>query len=171
MWLNNKNEWKAQDRETLEPWYTASGKGKWGTSLGRPLVVPWKFTHRITMWLSNLITWYRPKSNENMCVRAQSCLTLCNPIEPGSFVHGIFQARILEWVATSFSRGSSQPRDRTPVSWVSYILRGILYHCVIWEGQWKHTFHENLYINDHSGIIHNGQRHGNNLNVYQQMNG
>ena len=35
---------------------------------------------------------------------------------PGSSVHGIFQARILEWVAISFSRGSSQPRDRTQVS-------------------------------------------------------
>ena len=38
----------------------------------------------------------------------------CSP--PGSSVHGIFQARVLEWVAISFSRGSSQPRDRTPVS-------------------------------------------------------
>ena len=45
---------------------------------------------------------------------AQSRLTPCNPMDcspPGSSVHGIFQARILEWVATSFSRGSSQPRD------------------------------------------------------------
>ena len=41
------------------------------------------------------------------------CLTLCNSMEcslPGSSVHGILQARILEWVAISFSRGSSQPR-------------------------------------------------------------
>ena len=51
---------------------------------------------------------------------AQSCPTLCNPIDcslPGSSMHGIFQARILEWLAVSFSRGSSQPRDWT---WVSY---------------------------------------------------
>ena len=50
---------------------------------------------------------------------AQSCLTLCNPADyspPGTFVHEIFQARILEWVAISFSRESSQPRDRTQVS-------------------------------------------------------
>ena len=40
---------------------------------------------------------------------------------PGSAVHGIFQARILEWAAFSFSRGSSQPRDRTWVSWIRYI--------------------------------------------------
>jgi len=49
----------------------------------------------------------------------QSCLTLYNPMDcspPGSSVHGILQARILEWVAIPFSRGSSQPRDRTQVS-------------------------------------------------------
>ena len=52
---------------------------------------------------------------------AQSCPPLCNPMDctlPGSSVHGISQARILEWTAISFSRGSSPPRDRT---WVSYI--------------------------------------------------
>ena len=50
---------------------------------------------------------------------SQSCPTLCDPVDcrlPGSSIHGIFQARILEWVAISFSRGSSQPRDRTEVS-------------------------------------------------------
>ena len=50
---------------------------------------------------------------------AQSCLTLCNPLDcnpPGSSVHGIFQARILEWVAISFSRRSFQPRDWTQVA-------------------------------------------------------
>ena len=44
----------------------------------------------------------------------QSCLTLCNPMDcslPGSSVHGIFQAGVLEWVAISFSRRSSQPKD------------------------------------------------------------
>ena len=50
---------------------------------------------------------------------AQSCLTLCNPMDcslPGSSIHGIFQARILEWVAISFFRGSSRPRDWTRVA-------------------------------------------------------
>ena len=50
---------------------------------------------------------------------AQSCLTLCDPVDcslPGSSVHGIVQARILEWVTISFSRGSSQPREWTRVS-------------------------------------------------------
>ena len=53
---------------------------------------------------------------------ALSFLTLCDPMEwslPGSSVHGIFQARVLEWVAFSFSRGSSQPRDRTRVSGIT----------------------------------------------------
>ena len=52
---------------------------------------------------------------------AQSCPTLSDPMDcspPGSSVHGILQARILEWVAVPSSRGSSQPRNRT---WVSYI--------------------------------------------------
>ena len=52
---------------------------------------------------------------------AQSCLTLCDPMNcslPGSSVHGTLQARILEWEATPFSRGSSRPRDQT---WVSCI--------------------------------------------------
>ena len=48
----------------------------------------------------------------------QSCPTLCDPMEcslPGFSVHGIFQARVLEWVAISFSRWSSRPRDRTQI--------------------------------------------------------
>ena len=53
---------------------------------------------------------------------AQSCPTLCDPMDyslPGSSVHGVFQARILEWVVISFSRRSSQSRDWT---WVSLIV-------------------------------------------------
>ena len=52
----------------------------------------------------------------------QLCLTLCNPMDcspPGFSVHGIFQARILELVVTPFSRGSSQPRDRTLISCIA----------------------------------------------------
>ena len=57
----------------------------------------------------------------NMLV-AQSCPTLCNPKDcspPGSSVHGILQARILEWVAIPFSRGSSSSRDWTQVSCIA----------------------------------------------------
>ena len=52
----------------------------------------------------------------------QLCLTLCDPIDyspPGSSLLGIFQARILEWVAIPFSRGSSWPRDRIQVSYIA----------------------------------------------------
>ena len=67
---------------------------------------------------------------------AQSCPTLCDPTDcnpPGSSVHGIFQARILEWVVISSSRGSLQPRDQTHISCVSCTGRNILYHWVTWE--------------------------------------
>ena len=47
----------------------------------------------------------------------QSCLTLCDPMDYTA--HGILQARILEWVAFPFSRGSSQPRDQTQVSCIA----------------------------------------------------
>ena len=69
-----------------------------------------------------------PGSQEFFHPRTQSCLTLCNPMKcrpPGSSVHEIFQARILEWVAISYSRESSLARDRTGVSFG----RQILYHC------------------------------------------
>ena len=56
---------------------------------------------------------------------------------PGSSVHRISQARVLERVAISYSRVSS-PRDRTHVSWVSCIGRRILYHWVTWEAQLCH---------------------------------
>ena len=59
------------------------------------------------------------KECESKSEVAQSCLTLCDPLDcslPGSSLHGIFQARVLEWVGISFFRGSSQPRDWTQVS-------------------------------------------------------
>ena len=69
-------------------------------------------------WLSSKwLYWSEVKWNEV----AQSCPTLCNPMDsslPGSSIPGILQAGILDWVAISFSRRSSQPRDRT---WVSRI--------------------------------------------------
>ena len=72
----------------------------------------------------------------HVCVPAQSCLTLCDPMgcsPPGSFVHMIFQARILEWVAISSSRGSCRQKGQTCVSYVSCIGRQILHHWAIWE--------------------------------------
>ena len=61
----------------------------------------------------------------------QACLTLWDPMDcnpQGSSAHGILQARILEWAAVLSSRGSSQLRDRTHVSYISCIVRRILYH-------------------------------------------
>ena len=60
------------------------------------------------------------------CLVAKLCPTLCNPMDcspPGFFVHEISQARILEWVAISYSRGFSQPKDRNGVSCSSLTLQ------------------------------------------------
>ena len=60
----------------------------------------------------SLAVSYNTKWNYHVCSVAQSCLTPCDPVDcspPGSSVHGILQASILEWVAISFSRGSSWP--------------------------------------------------------------
>ena len=68
-----------------------------------------------------------------VCVCAQSlqsCLILCDPVDcspPDSSVRGILWARILEWVAMPSSRGSSQPRYWTHISFISWIGRWILY--------------------------------------------
>ena len=65
-------------------------------------------------------TWARHPCLTCVCVCvkvAQSCPNLCDPII--YTVHGILQARILEWVAFPFSRGSSQPRDQTQVSHIA----------------------------------------------------
>ena len=71
------------------------------------------FTGSSLQYLQVLIPW-----SEAKVLVAQPCLTLCNRL-PGSSVHGIFQARILEWVAIPFSRGSSQARDKTQVSCIA----------------------------------------------------
>ena len=98
-----------------------------GTSLSQ-----WE--HKITQWLTH-------ESHEGKCAPAyimeedylpggwplesevaQSCPTLCDPMDcslSGSSVHGIFQARVLQWIAISFSRGSSRPRNQTQVSCIA----------------------------------------------------
>ena len=58
-------------------------------------------------------------NHAGLCLVARSCSTICDPMDcnpPGSSVHGILQARTLEWVAIPFSGGSSQSRDQTQVS-------------------------------------------------------
>ena len=80
-----------------------------------------------------LYHWATREARVYVHAQSLSHVWLCNPVDcspPGSSVHGIFQARILEWVA--ISRGSSQPRNWT---FVSCIGRRILYHWVTWEAQ------------------------------------
>ena len=79
-----------------------------GKSLKRKI-----FVEKLSVPVS-LVTEYKEK-----VLVAQSCPTLCNPMDcfpPGSSVHGVLQARILEWAAIPFLRGSSRPRDRTQFS-------------------------------------------------------
>ena len=95
----------------------------WNTSrvqkLGAQLHISlgWTLIQRSSMgekWKHNI--------NESESEVTQSCLTLCDPMNcnlSGSFVHGIFQARVLEWIAISISSGSSRPRSRTPVSHIT----------------------------------------------------
>ena len=67
-------------------------------------------------------------------MHVQSCLTLCSPTDyslPGPSVHGIFQARLLEWVAILYFRASFQSRDRTCISCLSCTGSLILYTCCL----------------------------------------
>ena len=91
--------------------------------------IPWTFKNKLEIWVPAIeiptcLIWN---------VLAHLHPTLCDPMDPvdhrwpDSSVHGIFQARILEWVAISSSRGSSQSRDWTHVSHLSCIGRQILY--------------------------------------------
>ena len=79
---------------------------------------------------------FNKDSPVSICSVTQSCLILCDPMDcspPGSSVHGLVQARVLEWAALSYSRGFSRARDRTHISCVFCIRRWILYHHTTWE--------------------------------------
>ena len=100
------------------------GRFKWVSSpLQVAKVLEFQLQHQSLQWT--------PRTDLNLfcccCSVAKLCLTLCNPMDcsrPGSSVHGISQARILEWVVISLSKGSSQPRGWTRVSctgrWILY---------------------------------------------------
>ena len=114
---------------SLFPWFTYSSHEP---SCGCPEAVSWG-------WVGGCVCVC-------VCARAHACSVVsdfvtpwtCSP--PGSSVHGIFQARILEWVAISYTRAYSRPRDQTHVSCVSCIGRQILYHWATWadiQRQWK----------------------------------
>ena len=82
------------------------------------------------------------------CVCAQLCLTLCDPKDcsrPGSSVHRIFQARILEWVAIPSYRRSPRPRDWTHISFISCIGRQV-YCWPSWEAVSGTLFHTSFFF-------------------------
>ena len=98
-----------------------------------------------------LVKLKRERERESVCVCVCVCVCACtrahmlshvwlfrdpmNCSPEGSFIHGIFQTRILEWVAVPSSRGSSWPRGWNWISGVSWIGRQILYHWVTWKAQ------------------------------------
>ena len=96
----------------------------------------------------------------------ESCLPLCNPMDcspPGSSVHGNLQARILEEVAISHSRESSQPRDQTCISCVSALAgrlfttkpRGVksLYNIVRWIWDWNGPGSNSSFATQYHGLL------------------
>ena len=96
--------------------------------------------------------FYRILCASRTCI---SCPVLCHPMDwgpPGSSVHGTLQARILEWVAISYSRGSSPPRDGTCVSCVSCIGRWILYQYATWLGNHAHRYICNQFMSLYCGF-------------------
>ena len=108
------------------------------------------FQARILEWFS--ISFSRGSVREYMNLKSStnhhrevvlSKSTLCysdsvDSSPSGSSVHGIFQVRILEWVAISYSKQSSWPRDQTCVSCVSCMARRIIHHCATWEAPILH---------------------------------
>ena len=86
---------------------------------------PWQATRPTPPTVRKLHNKENPTNCQNMESEsevAQSCLTLCDPMDyslSGFSIDGIFQARVLEWIAISFSRGSSWPRNRTQVSCIA----------------------------------------------------
>ena len=103
------------------------------------------WSYYVSKWLLHSSSLLRPQTLVSplippflkcVCSVDQLCLTLCDPTDcspSGSSVHEILQARILEWVAISSSRGSFWLRDQVHVSCISCIGRWILYHWATWE--------------------------------------
>ena len=115
----NNRGWGGWHHQLNGHW--VNSRSWWWT--GRPGMLQSMGSQRVGHWATEL----------NILMCAQLCLTLCDPVDcnsPGSSVHGIFQARILQWVAMSSSRESSWPRDRTRVFCIG---RQILYHWATFE--------------------------------------
>ena len=114
-----------EDERGWEGWMGSLTQLTWKWSLVRLFVTSWTAAHQAppSMGFSRQEYWSGlpfpfPVHESEKCKVAQLCLTLSDPMDcspPGSSFHGIFQARVLEWVAMPSSRGSSQPRDRAQV--------------------------------------------------------
>ena len=124
------------DLTTALATFIADAKGKQKsqknpTSMERCQLSTW-LPSKAVIFLQALFCMRFPHPHVFVCAKLlQACLTLRDPMDcspPGSSVHRILQARVLEWVAISSSRKSSQPRDRTHVSCISCIDRKVLYH-------------------------------------------
>jgi len=99
--------------DNMQPWCTPFPILNWS-------VVPCKVL-TVASWPAYRFL-RRQEKKERKEVKSLSLVWLCNPMDcspPGSSIHGIFQARVLEWVVISFSRGSSWPRDQTQVSHIA----------------------------------------------------
>ena len=100
--------------------------------------------------------WHKSSNATHcLCAFVLRCVWLCSPMDcrpPGSAVPGIFQARILEGAAISYSRGSSWPRDQTCISPIFCIGRWLLYHHATWGVPY------NLLDYDKEARIYNGER-------------
>ena len=98
---------------------------EWITSNTLTLHPDFKWCQCLALWPESGVCWLvecKCLISVYTCMHAQLCSTLCNPMDyslPVSSVHGILQARVLEWVAIPFSRGSSWARDQTRVSCIA----------------------------------------------------
>ena len=124
-------------------------------------LVPYALSWSSSLWHSRyFVIWFHSALaalSMYACSAAQSSLTLCNPEDwspPDFSVHGISQTRILEWVALSFSRGSSQPRDWTLVSCASCIEGGFFMTQPPGKLDFTHT---HIYI--HSWLLSGSSSH------------
>ena len=128
-----RNDWEREGETAMRYWAT-----QWKWCLSIFLVI---FSKQRLLWV--------------LCVCAWPCLSLCNPMHcspPGSSVHRVFQARILERVAISFSRGSSWPRDQNQVSCVSCIA-GRFFTCWATREESHYKYNQKLKSDLHKKLI------------------
>ena len=118
--MGREGEFKIKAQQTWD-----SGAVEWYTVWGPPSLSVCVSGGQVRFIINKYFSFLTIYKNWKQSKVTQLCPTLCDPMDHsllGSSVHGILQARILEWAAISFSRGSSRPRDRT---WFSLIAGGL----------------------------------------------